>query len=246
MGNEDKDFKELYTNMFDGINASEKLQEKVNDMALNKKSSKKVLKLVCAVGIAATLIVISCIGVYSSRGSREQYEDVVYNGKTVSARFATMIEDDTYVLGFLQDGYEYNITISGTYDKDKETVYINDEDDYAIASTEQGAKLNLYEAVEKAKDITLNEENGQAYLTVRPPYNPESYQTMDITNDNADGKKDGVITVDENIRESYIITSDGRLVQTIKRQASGPFAGFSFDYSWDLLWGYNDENYDGQ
>lgn len=231
MGNEDKKFKELYTNMFDGINASEKLQEKVNDIALKGKNSKKVLKLVCAVGIAATLIVISCICGYASVGSGEQYEDVIFNGKTVSARFVDVIDDDTYILGCLQDGYEYYITISGSYDKDKETLYINDIGDYAISSTEEGAELNLYEAVDSAENVTITETDGEVYLNVKSPY---SSQIIGITEDIADGKKDGVVRLDGYII-SYVITSDGRVVETMKNKAT---ILDEFSQFWDILWGY--------
>lgn len=185
-------------------------------------------------GVAAVLISVSCMIGYANNRSKEQYETVVFNGKEISARFVTIRDDDTYILGFLENGYDYTITVYGSYDKENETIYIDDYDDYAISSTESGTKLNLYTAVEDSEKSEIIETDNEVYLHIEAP---EGYMDIYLRDDEKDGQKDGVIRTEDLLEDnvtSYIVTADGRIVETMKSKSILN----TFDKCWDLLWGY--------
>lgn len=240
MKNEDMKIKSLYENVYDDVCASDELFRKVRSMRnVNaKKSVKRTVKVACALVAAAALTVAGCVVGSAKRGYKGEYQTVVLNGQETQARYGKL-NDHCYTFEATENKTTYSVWFYGDYNKDQDTIYIVDEGDYIVCSTDPNPTLNLYDEIDNAAYATLFDPN-----TIKIPVivNGEQLNTilLDLTFDERDGARDGLINDkysfgdSEDFFKTFTVTPEGALIQAFKGPES---RGDSMEILWGIIWG---------
>ncbi len=183
-------------------------------MTASKSKKNTITKVICAAAAAAVLVSAGSIIASASQG---EYDTVVINGEEKQARY---VDYGTNVRMWecVVNDTSYCVFVHGDYDKDNNTLYFVDHDDYFLASTVPGQTLNLYNDIDKSNNAAFNEVDGTKYLCIT---DDAGTTQMNFQADEADGTADGKITQDENTIETYALLPNGAVVNTIKENHVG-------------------------
>lgn len=161
--NTDKKIKELYSEVFDEMHASDELLRKVKNMTEHKgrKSVRTAIKVAYATAAAAALLVAGNIVAYAATGN-SLISVILSGGERMPL---TEVSDGVYEGVYEKDGYDYNVVVEGDFTED-DSVYLIDEN---------GAMPDRIET-----------EDDRTYLI----YGDDR---LDITEDYADGEAEGTV-----------------------------------------------------
>lgn len=161
--NTDKKIKELYSEVFDEMHASDELLRKVTNMTEHKgkKSVRTAIKIAYAAAAAAVLLVAGNVVAYAATGD-SLVSVILRNGERMSL---TEVSDGVYEGVYEKDGYDYNIVLEGDF-TENDSVYLIDDSD--------------------AMPDRIETEDGRTYLI----YGDDR---LDITEDYADGEAEGTV-----------------------------------------------------
>ena len=235
MNMQDKEIGRMYKEIYENVHASEDFKEKVINMN-NKKSNKaKVIKTICALAAAAVAIAAGTMAVSASRA---EFDTVIVNGKEEKARFIDF-GTGTRMWEYINDDTSYSIYVHGDFDMDKDTLYILDNGDYFLASTEPEPTLNLYDKIDESPFAEFKEKDGQKFLCIK-----DNEFTTDerLFEDEKDGKADGLL--ENHGFEAYTLLPNGAVVNTMKTENIGFLKNFGYDSDkfWNNIYSNLDSN----
>lgn len=220
MTNEDKRIRELYTEIYGNAVPSAEFKRKVRNMTENsKKRTKITMKVVCALTAAAVIAVAGGAIASATKGYRHQavYDTVIVNGEEKKVKYGKQ-DNDVRFWEYVEDGKMCGVFVYGPYDDENDTLYIVDNGDYILASTDPNPTLNFYEELDNTPYAEIEEDTGSLIIKGNPKSENNWYFKISgfsfVEEDEKDGAKDGRFAGDPD--EVYAIMPNGTVVQTIK------------------------------
>ncbi len=214
MEQQDKRISELYTELYGNTHASGEFREKIHALPKKKRKNRTVTKVIC--GLAAAVIMLIAGSVIVS-ASRTEYDTVIINGEEKKARYVDF-GTNVRMWECVMNDTMYSVFIYGDFDRDNETLYFVEHDDYFLASTNPDQTLNLYTDIDKTNNAEIKDIDGSTYLSIT---DAAGTTNMIFDSDAADGTADGKITRDGDTAETYAILPNGAVVNTIMQKHVG-------------------------
>lgn len=155
--NTDEKLRELYTEVFDEVHASDELLRKVKDMtdSKQKRNVKTAVKVLYATAAAAAVLVAGNVAAYAATG--DSLLHIFINGEEQQV----ISDGGVYSFSYGTDRDKVDVEIEGDF-SDGDGVYIDERDGTGVPElvTENGAAYLVYNDVKI--DITQDMEDGSA------------------------------------------------------------------------------------
>ena len=235
MKNEDKRIKDLYTEAFDSIHASDELKRKLiemNETDIKTEPKKgKVISMRKFVYITAAVVALALAGgmvaAKATKGPYEQEETVkiIFNGEEKDAYFHEW-SVDTVSWRFEVEDKEAWIYVTHSEPVDKNTqMYVTYNGEYIIASDVPEPTLNLYTDIDRSPIAEIGKDDyvDQTALIITTEFGTQS---MTLAVDEADGTADGVSNHDGTY-DVFTVMSDGSIAEATIFPKAGGLGGFS-------------------
>lgn len=200
---------EYVTKKNDSVNTNTESNEKVINMTGRKNKKSRITKILCA---AAAAVVLVSAGSIIASASQGEYDTVIVNGEEKQARYVDF-GSGTRMWEYDANDTAYTVWIYGDFDKENNTLYFVDHDDYFLASTDPNPTLNLYTDIDKSSAAEFKDIDGEKWLCMTDNVGT---QEMLFTEDEKDGTADGKYRVDENTVTTFSLLPNGVVVETDK------------------------------
>lgn len=243
MTNEDKRISELYTELYSNAVPSAEFKRKVRNMTENSKKATKFTMKMFGVIAAAAVIVVAGAAIASAAKSyshKAVYDTIVVNGVEKKVKYGEY-DNDIRFWSYDENGKSCSVFVYGPYDNENDTLYVVDNGDYIIASTDPNPTLNLYDNIDSTPYAEIDEENGTFSVKGNPSGldNDLYFKTgfSFVEEDEKDGEKDGKL-IDEEYQETYTILPSGAVANCIKGDISLDEEDEDMNIElWDNVWG---------
>ena len=230
MDKQEKKFSELYADIYGNTHADEIFKERVRTMTERKfKKSKTVVKVICA--LAAAVVLVMAVGLVVS-ASRGEYINIMVNGEQKKARYGDF-GNNTRLIQYTEGDTNYDTYIHGDFDKDNDTLYLVETDGFYTISTDPDQKANLYTDIDKSKFAAFEEKDGNKYLLIT---DDSGTDTRLFNADAADGNADGIIIIDGQVSETYVLLPNGAVSESMKVHVDA-LTRITDSSFWDNFWG---------